>query len=194
MVHEILTDSPYRRFSLSFFGGVRLCESVAGMLFLSLLVLLPGCGYQFAEVGQLPGGVQRVFVAVLDNRTAETGIETILSNDLIHEFTRGGNPVSRNRQGADAVLTGRIADLRIDTVSRRGTQISLSRRVVLSVDLSLTGPSDSILWAVNRVSESQVYDIVEGNKPATEQKRRMAIKTLSKRLAETVYNRLTAGF
>lgn len=187
MVHETMHDSPYRRFPPSF--PIALSSVIC-----LLTIFLVSCGYQFAEVGQLPGGVQRVFVAVLDNRTAETGIETILSNDLIHEFTRGGNPVSRNRQGADAVLTGRIADLRIDTVSRRGTQISLSRRVVLSVDLSLTGPSDSILWAVNRVSESQVYDIVEGNKPATEQKRRMAIKTLSKRLAETVYNRLTAGF
>ncbi|MEE8399326.1 MAG: LptE family protein [Desulfobacterales bacterium] len=199
MMHKTLPDSPHRRFSHSPLKDAFLSpQSPPFRLLSSVLCLLPifllSCGYQFAGVGQLPGDVQRVFVAVLENKTAETGIETILSNDLIQEFTRSGNPVARNRQGADAMLSGRIASLHIDTVSRRGTQSALSRRVVISVDLSLTDPSDNTLWSMNRVTESQVYDIVEGDKQATENSRRAAIRTLSKRLAETVHNRLTAGF
>ena len=155
---------------------------------------LASCGYQFVGVGQLPNGVRRIHVAVLDNPTAETGIEVFLTNDLISELNRHGYHTARNREGGDAVLSGRITDLRIDSIAYRDPHSAISGRVNLSLRLSLTDAEGVTLWSVNGVAANQAYDIVSDDKHATEENRRIAIRSISKRLAETVYDSLTMGF
>lgn len=152
------------------------------------------CGYRFSGGGPLPGGIQNVCVAVLENPTAETGIESILSNDLIQEFTRSGYPVVRTTANADATLSGRIASLYNEPISRRGPQSTQESRVTIALNLRLVDPSENVIWSVNGISESQTYEVVTGDKTATEQNRRLAIEILSRRLAQTVYNHLTADF
>ena len=44
------------------------------------LVSATNCGYRFAGGGSFPGAVQSLFVDVLVNHSAETGIESILTN------------------------------------------------------------------------------------------------------------------
>lgn len=173
---------------------VRLCGSAAKRMPPLFSILIAACGYQFAGVGQLPTGVQQVHVAVLENPTAETGIEVILSNALIQEFTRNGHHVATNPHRSDAVLSGRISDLRIDSIVRKNTHTSQSGRVTLALDLSLVDSKGTDLWTTKGIAAHQAYDIVPDNKSATEENRRTAIKSLSKRLAETVYDRLTTEF
>ena len=152
------------------------------------------CGYRFSGTGQLPAGIQKVCVAVLDNPTAETGIETILLNDLIYEFTRGGHQVVYSKAEADATLAGRIASLNVDIISRKTAQKSQEVRITLALNLTLTDKDDNVIWFVNPISENQSYEVVTGDKSTTEQNHHKAIEVLSKRLAQTVYNHLTAGF
>jgi len=164
---------------------------IAGILVLGMIL---SCGYRFAGTGELPTGVRRICVAVLENPTAETGIETIFSNDIIYELTRGGHPISRTPAQADATLTGRIARLNIDSISHRGAQETSEERVTIVLSLQLADASNNIIWADNGISENQTYEVVTGNKSATQVNRRLAIETLSRRLAQNVYNRLTTGF
>lgn len=161
---------------------------------LFIVWMIISCGYRFAGVGQLPSGVHHICVAVLENSTAETGIETILSNDLIYEFTRGGHRVVRTKAEADATLAGRIVSMNIDTISHRTAQRTQEVRVTLALNLTLTDTDGNVIWFVNPISENQSYEVVTGDKSGTEQNHRMAIEALSKRLAQTVYNHLTAGF
>lgn len=163
-------------------------------MILTISAVLAACGYQFAGTGRLPTDVQRVHVAVLENPTAETGIEAILSNALIHEFTRNGHHVAPEPDRADAILSGRIAGLRIDSIARESAQTSQSGRVALSLDLSLVNSEGRRLWFAKGIAANEAYRIVSDNKLATEENRRAAIKSLSKRLAETVYDRLTTAF
>ena len=58
-----------------------------GIIFL-FCVQTTACGYRFAGTGNLPAGVESIFIEVLENRTAETGIENTFTNELIYEFTR----------------------------------------------------------------------------------------------------------
>jgi hypothetical protein len=59
--------------------------------------------------------------------------------------------------------------------------------------LKLTGPDGRVIWSARGVSANEAYDVMS-DKLATEQNRRDAISVLSKRLAEKVYNRITADF
>jgi outer membrane lipopolysaccharide assembly protein LptE/RlpB len=151
------------------------------------------CGYRFAGSGNLPGGIQTVAIEILENRTPETGLENTITNDLIYEFTRKGRSVQKNSKEADAVLTGVIVSERITTISRQAQQSPLARRVEITVNLSLTGLDGGVKWSASGVSAFEEYDVAT-DKQVSEVNKRQAIKTLSKKLAEKVHNRLTDNF
>ena len=44
--------------------------------------VLTACGYRFTGGGDLPENVRKISVAVFENRTQETGLETVVTNDL----------------------------------------------------------------------------------------------------------------
>ncbi len=159
------------------------------LLMLAAAVLLCGCGYHFAGTGVLPGNVRTIGVAIFENRTAETGVEHFFTNDLIYEMTRNGMNVS-GTAGADAVFTGIIESLNIDTVSRKGLITSLERRIRATVSVRLENKNGDLLWSGNGITDEETYGVLS-EKAATEYGKRAAIQTLSRRIAEDIYSRLT---
>ncbi len=155
------------------------------------LFSVAACGYRLMGSGNFPSGVKYVFIAILENRTNETGLENIVTEDLIYEFTRNRRATSREK--ADAVLSGVLNTMNTETISHRGQHTSLERRVTVSVDLKLTGMDGREIWSAKGVSANEAYDVTT-DKLETEQKRRDAISELSKRLSEKIYNRLTDDF
>jgi outer membrane lipopolysaccharide assembly protein LptE/RlpB len=155
--------------------------------------LFSACGYQFAGGGSLPSGLTSVSIEMFQNRTAETGVETIITNDLIYEFSRHDLAIVTGTNKADAILTGVIRSISERTISHTGEYTSNERRVEVKVDLNLTGQSGGVIWSSKSVSEDEAYKVMP-EKQSTERNKRAAIKKLSKRLAETIFNELTADF
>jgi outer membrane lipopolysaccharide assembly protein LptE/RlpB len=151
------------------------------------------CGYRFTGGGSLPSGITSVSIEMFQNRSAETGVETIITNDLIYEFTRHEQVVVTGSDKADAILTGVVQSISERTISHTGEYTSDERRVVLNLDLQLTNKSGGVIWSAKGVSDNEAYKVMPG-KQSTERRKREAIKTLSKRLAEDIFNRLTADF
>lgn len=158
---------------------------------LVIVLTITGCGYRFSAGGALPGGVKRVFVVMFENRTDETGAETILTNDFIYEFSRAGT-LSGSQYGADARLSGEILSVSRGTISRIGINTSQERRVRLVLSLRLTGADGTLLWS-QRMTDNEEY-LVEKDKETTDRNRREAIMVLSRRLAEKVYHRMIDNF
>ncbi len=163
------------------------------VFFICIGLFIASCGYRFTGGGDLPETVKSVYVKTLENQTSETGIENFLTDDIIYEFTRSGQAVITEKAKAEAALTGTVSSLTVGTVSRHNSDTSSQRRVRLAVDLKLTSHDGILIWASKGISEDEVYD-VSSDKRATEQNKREAIKILSKKLAERVYNRLTDNF
>lgn len=161
-------------------------------LWWGVVLLIAGCGYHFSGGGSLPGNVSRVFVAMLENRTIETGVESLLTNDLIYEFTRSGT-FSADERKADARLSGVVVSISRATVSRAGIHTSQERRVTLTMALRLTDSAGRVVWSAKQLRDNEEYLVVP-DKQTTEQNRRAAIEGLSKRLAEKVYHQLTNNF
>jgi outer membrane lipopolysaccharide assembly protein LptE/RlpB len=164
------------------------------LIFGGIISMSAGCGYRFAGRGDLPGGIQTLSVRILENRTSESGVETIFTNSLINELNRRRRGSVVDDARADGVLQGSIESLAWETVARVGTHTAAERRVYASLALKLTDRQGNVLWKRSGLRAEQAYPVVEGNKSATESNRRQAITTLSEQMAEHVYRRLTDRF
>ncbi len=160
------------------------------LLIFGICLGISGCGYHFS-FGKPPEGIAHIAVLQLENRSGEIGAESIISNDLIYELNRNG--MLSNADSADAFLSGVIRSAGIETISRRNINSSLQRRIRFTVDLTLKNKSDRIIWSKNSIQASETYDVMP-DISATEWNKRNAIAVLSKRLAETAYQRLTDDF
>jgi hypothetical protein len=153
------------------------------------------CGYRFAGSGSYPAGIRQIFVTVLENRTAETGVETLFTNDLIYEFTRSRKEsLARERSSADGILSGTIVALSVSGINRTSVSTSVERRVTGTLVLRLESPDGRLLWASGNIVESEAYAVAAGDKMGTERNKSKAIATLSRKLAESAFNRLTENF
>ncbi len=154
-----------------------------------------GCGYRFAGSGSYPGGVQRIFVPLMENRTAETGVEKTFTNDLIDEFTRNRKAsLASGRSAADGILSGTILSLAVNNVARISVSEAVERRVTGTLRLRLTSVDGRLLWSSGTLVEQQAYAVVAGNKSATDRNKADAIAMVSEKLAESAFTRLTDDF
>ena len=161
---------------------------------LMALMALDGCGYHLKGAGlTAPSGVQTIAVAILQNRTAESGIETVFTNDLVYEFTRSKILRVVDRDRADAVLSGTVMSMNVDTISHTASYESDERRVTITLDLALRRADGEIIWSDNALLDRHEYQVVS-DKLATENNRRAAVEALSERVAERVHNRILQDF
>jgi outer membrane lipopolysaccharide assembly protein LptE/RlpB len=167
------------------------------ILFLIFVCLfcLTACGYRFAGSGEFPKGVKYIFIEVLENRTSKSGVERIVTNQLIFEFSRQReSSLVSNRQKADAVLKGTINSIRTQTISRVGTELASEREVIMTIDLRLIKKDDgTVIWAASGISDREAYD-VDSVKVETDRNEDTAIARLSERISERIFNRLTDDF
>ncbi len=160
--------------------------------YLILGILLSSCGYRFAG-GDLPFSIKTLCIRMFENPTTEAGIETTFANDLINEFTRNSHVILAGPEEADAILTGEIRSMSIETVSRKSSYVPFERQAKIAVDLRLKDRDGQVVWSGDEMSEEEAYTVMP-EKLATEHNRREAISAISERLAEEVYARVSGGF
>jgi outer membrane lipopolysaccharide assembly protein LptE/RlpB len=159
-----------------------------------IAVLCGACGYHFAEKGGFPGDAERLFVKVLENKTQETGVESILTAALLDELTlRKTDELARGIDDADVVLSGAVNLVTIQTISSSEPDVASERRVTVSLDLKLTKKDGSIVWAAKDLSDFEEY-LVDTDPQRTDANRRNAIGVLSKRIAQRAVNRFSDNF
>ncbi len=110
---------------------------IIALLFLCA-ILACACGYRFAGSGGFPAGVEKIFIEIFENRTSKAGIERVVSNQLVFEFTRQREKsLANDAENANAILKGVIQTISTQTISRVGTEVASEREVVMTVDLRL---------------------------------------------------------
>jgi outer membrane lipopolysaccharide assembly protein LptE/RlpB len=170
-------------------------RAIHAWMAVTLTALLVGCGYHFAGSGSFPAGVSRIFITLLENRSVDTGAESVFTNDLIFEFTRNRpESLAQERSAADGILTGTIVSIFVENTSRSTVSAGVERRVTGILNLQLESPDGRILWSSGNITENQTYAVVDGNKTATDLNRSAAIAAVSKKTAESAFNRLTDDF
>ena len=166
---------------------------VAALFYLCAL-LVYACGYRFAGSGSFPDNVDSIFIEVFENRTSKTGIEQVVTNQLIFEFTRQREKsLASSADIADATLKGVIRNIRTKTISRVGTLVANEREVIMTIDLRLVNQSGDVIWTARGLSDRQAYD-VSALKLDNDRNEALAIARLSERMSERIFSRLTDDF
>ena len=165
---------------------------------IGLILLCPvifcACGYRFAGSGGYPEGVERIFIEVFENRTTKTGLERIVTNQIIFEFTRQReSSLVGIPDDADAILKGVLTGISTRTISRVGTEVANQREVIITCSLRLTKQTGEVIWAANGISDREAYDVTE-NKLETDRNENLAIARLSERMSERIFSGLTDDF
>ncbi len=155
--------------------------------------VIAGCGYHFSGGGGLPGVIHKISVGVFENKTRENGLETQIANDLISQFSRYKNIQLTDKSASEGHLTGVIRSAKVTTVTHATAIVSAERRIQVTMDVKLTAPDGRLLWSANAISAYETY-AVASEKLMTEENKKSALTTLSSRIAERIYYRLTDNF
>ena len=162
-------------------------------LFLCALMTY-ACGYRFAGSGELPDNIEKIFIEVFKNSTSKAGIERVVTNQLIFEFTRQREKILANEAiNADATLKGVIKKIRTKTISRSGTEVANEREVIMIIDLRLINQNGDVIWTAKALSDRQAYDVSD-SKLENDRNESLAIAILSERISERIFSRLTDDF
>ena len=182
-------------------GRLLSCREAGSRHVLLLLVLigavaLQACGYRFSGGGNFPGGAERIFITIFENRTSEIGVENSLADAVTAEFTTRANAaaVAASRQNADAVLAGRITSVQLTSISRLAEIVSDEARVVVTVDARLISVDGATIWTAGGVTATDTYRVVQDDKQITESNKNAALDRAAVKLAEKLYNRLVEDF
>ena len=152
------------------------------------------CSYRFAGSGRFPDNVDKIFIEMFENRTSKAGIERVVTNQLIVEFTRQREKsLAGDAKDADATLKGVIQSIRTKTISRVGTGVANQREVIMTVDLTLVKQKGEVIWAAKGLSGRQAYDVSD-QKLENDRNESLAIARLSERVSERIFSRLTDDF
>jgi outer membrane lipopolysaccharide assembly protein LptE/RlpB len=159
-----------------------------------LTIFSTACGYRFTGGGLLPGDKSTIAVEIFRNRTAQTGLETTLTNDLLFQFTRAEAIRVTTLSESETLLRGTIQRLVLTPIAYTGTSTTTQQRAILTVDFSLFTTGDSrLLWEKKGISEEEAFDVGD-DKTETSANLEAALETVSKRMAERVYNLMTSDF
>ncbi|MFO7751143.1 MAG: LPS assembly lipoprotein LptE [Desulfobacteraceae bacterium] len=170
-----------------------MAKMLARYTIVGLLIFLCACGYRFSGGGGLPGSASRVYVAMFDNRSAETGAEAVFTNALVSELLRrsGAEVVEKNR--ARAFISGDIRSITIGALTRTGDDEVLERRVTAVVDLKMVDGQGETLFDVTGFSGDEEF-AVSGSNLSDRAFSRGAVEKVARRIAEDLVSRMTDDF
>jgi hypothetical protein len=152
------------------------------------------CGYHFQTAGVIPAGLEPIFIEVFENRTNQAGLETTVTNAVVFEFVkRNEAALARNAVDASVVMKGVIRSVELQTISTRGRDVAGERQVTMRIDVQLVAADGKVRWAAKNLSDNEAYP-VSNDKFLNDDRQRVALGTVSTRIAERVYDRLIDNF
>ncbi len=154
-----------------------------------------GCGYHFpGQSGALPEGVEKLYIPLFINKTAEPQLESKMTSRVSEVFSRNSKisqvekPIS-----AEAVLLGTVRDYTTRALSYNSADNIGEYRSTMVVDVVLQQvETERPLWQ-GTISWSTEYSASE-DKNLQEDLERQAIDEITLRLAEEILYQLLDDF
>jgi hypothetical protein len=161
----------------------------AVLVFVALLA--SGCGYSFVRYHGSLGDVRRVAITTLKNDSYDAGLNTVVTDALVREFSRrGALVVVDDPSQADLVIGGRVLPLRTGGRSFTSVLLTLEYQVTLSLDLEVKRRDGSLVKIdPTAQTESELFT-ASADLEATRKNRDEALRRLSALLAGRVHDAL----
>jgi hypothetical protein len=155
--------------------------------------LIFACGYRFSlqEVEGKRAGIKRldintVYIYSFVNKTQRRGIENLLQNALVYEFSTGEGPKLVKKDEAEAFLQGEILNYQETSVAYTRQEYAVSGKVSLAVRVVLMDKNGQIFWENPHLFDQESFAF--GQTPSqTEDNKKQAIRRILQRMAERIY-------
>lgn len=163
--------------------------------FLVIVLVISGCGYQLASQAgdsRLVAG-KRIAIPVFASKSYRPNMEATLTASLVDEVARRSGGMAVREAEADLVLTGTILSYATVPISYSAADTVKTYRSTLVVEAMLLDKgSRKVLW---KGVESQSQDYPANSAIALQQNSEdAAIREVCRKLAETIYQKITQDF
>jgi outer membrane lipopolysaccharide assembly protein LptE/RlpB len=173
---------------------VRPAGTIGVAAILVATAVMMACGYRFQGAAALPGHARNLYVETFQNRTGQEGLEAVVSNAVVFEFTqRGEGLIAAHPSTADLILRGVIRSLDSQTISSRAKDAAGERRITLRLDVQLVRADGQVIWEAKGLSDNDTYAVTD-DKFENEHRERRAVRSAAARIAERIFNRFTDDF
>ncbi len=167
---------------------------------LSLLAIVAlaalGCGYALVgRASNLPADVETVFVRPLENRTARSQIEQLLTQAIADELvTRHRLRVASSAAEADAQLGGAVTAFGVTPVTFDEDGRATEYEISIAAEMAFTRvATDEVIWSRDHYQFRQNYP-VEVSETEFFDRENLAIAEVAEKFAETLVTDLLEGF
>jgi outer membrane lipopolysaccharide assembly protein LptE/RlpB len=169
-------------------------RAVAVLLALvAVSLLLGGCGYSMRT--SLPPGIKSVFVPVLENKTAEPGIEDFITQALVQAVVQGARVrIARSAQEADSTLEGSIVEYRLVALSFDNSANVTSYRLIIGLALTFKDlKQNKVIWKQDRIEERADF-LVSGQVTQSLAREQVAVQRAAVDVARAIVSFAFEGF
>ncbi len=162
-----------------------------------LIAGLGACGYRpVASLHALPSDLRRIEVPVFENRSREPGVEKMLADALLEEFSRRGvlDPVLRGTGHAGLALRGVVVDVRFVTsaVSSVGLNLEVELTLVLDVELLRGAPRERV-WQPDGLRVREKF-LSSSDAQVETTNKEQALRSVAARLAGRLHDEIVQTF
>lgn len=165
---------------------------------LSLLLLLPACGYHFTPVGGIvPENAKTIAIPVFINGTYEPFIDTDVTKAVVDEFLADGRLKVVDREAADIILKGTVTKFEITPTSYTADTYVQSYNVSIGVSITIEdAKAHKVLLQDTGIGSvfNSGYAVAIGDITRTKIAKDAAVKNACKDLASTLRSRVLEGF
>ena len=168
---------------------------VFSLFILLSMLFLTGCGYHFpGQSGSLPAGVEKLYIPLFRNTTAEPQLENMMTSRVSEVFSRNSK-ISQveDQDDAEAILEGTIRDYKSRALSYDNNDDISEYRSTMIIDAVLRQTkTEQLLWE-GTVSWNEEYSAAD-DKIDQEDFEQQAIDEITLRLAEEILYKLLDDF
>jgi hypothetical protein len=80
------------------------------VLILNIILLINGCAF-YSMAGSIPSHIKSISIPLVDNETAEYGLEQIVTDKMLEKFNQEGPLKVLNKEIANSILKGTISKI-----------------------------------------------------------------------------------
>ena len=177
-----------------------------GTCLILLSWLVAGCGYQFRADGE-PVGIQLESLAIplFSSTSSEIGFEADFTKMIRQEFISNGRVPIVPEEKAQAVLVGKIVEVRADPLTYRSQDVTVggltstyevtrSRKLRVRLEVQLVDRrSGKVIWREAGMEDQASY-AVSGDPLETRYTEQQALQKIASRLSKRIYLRTMERF
>jgi hypothetical protein len=179
------------------------------LLFL-IMMSVSSCAYRFGpHQRQLPGGHQKIFVKIFENRTHEVGIESDFTNACIQELARTGVATVTTEASAEVVLEAVIhavsylgkSAVGFQTVPGESRSLISEYQTHVNIVFRLLDKEKKELWQGQfsgernyKAPQLSVMGLSTANPIYNQSARRQVMRMIAKDMATEVMSDMTENF